>query len=212
MKSFIIGDVHGCFAELEQLLEKLPKSNEDKLYFVGDLIDKGPDSVKVLKLVGNLKAKVVKGNHEVEFLDYVEFEERGHACFEQIKRDLGDDLQDYLDWMESWPYFYEEKDFIVVHAGLNPNKSPAKTDPEILMNIRTWNGNLDDIEDLNNPPWYKSYFGKKLVIFGHWSDQGLVQTANAIGIDTGCVKGRKLTAVELPSRKIYQVDASKNYV
>jgi len=79
MRHIIIGDVHGCINELKSLIEKLQLEAEDKLYFIGDLIDKGPDSVGVVKLVRELSKRypliLILGNHEEKFLRYVHHKE-----------------------------------------------------------------------------------------------------------------------------------------
>ena len=70
MRTVIVGDVHGCRRELEQLLERIRFSNGDRLVFVGDLVARGPDSLGVLDIVRRTGALVVRGNHEQKLLDW----------------------------------------------------------------------------------------------------------------------------------------------
>ena len=117
----------------------------------------------------------------------------------------------------SFPHFLEEENFIVVHAGLLPNKKPQQTDLEDLVKIRK-------IADPKNPKilksWFDFYTAKKLIVFGHWAALNGIVRDNAIGLDTGCVYGKKLTALILsdfasspnsPKREIVSVQAKKQY-
>ena len=80
------------------------------------------------------------------------------------------------------------------------------------MNIRTWDGKGEDVNNKSHPPWHSFYKKKKLVIYGHWAEQGLREGKNTIGLDSGCVYGGKLSGVFLPERRIEQTPALKNYV
>ena len=211
-RTLIIGDVHGCLRELEELLAKAKyQQGRDQLIFVGDLVNKGPYSLGVLKKVQELRAKVVLGNNEQSFLQYVadgSFEAPG---FQQLKEEMGEQLSYWVDWIKQWPFYLEFPDFMVVHAGLVPGRHPSCTSSRILTTIRTWDGLGENLNHLEHPPWFELYTDKKLVLFGHWAKKNLVIRHNAIGLDTGCVYGRSLTAVILPSRKIVQVSAHQMY-
>lgn len=190
MRTLIIGDIHGCLRELQLLLEKVSYSaSEDRLIFVGDLINKGPSSLAVLEYVKNLRCEVILGNHELALLINYENEKRVPYP------------KEYIEWIKSWPLYIEEDDFIVVHGGIIPGQSLAQSDPNQLVRIRLWQGQ----------PWYEFYQDKKLVVFGHWAANGLVWRENAIGLDTGCVYGRQLSCLSLPGRQLYQVDALEAY-
>lgn len=211
-RSVIIGDVHGCLDELQELLKKINfHSSSHQLVFVGDLINKGPYSVEVLELVLKLQASVVLGNHEAKFLSYLENPNPEKPGFEAIIDSMGSKVSFWKNWLKRLPYFYETPDFLVVHAGLAPGKHPSQTDPRILTTIRTWDGSGRNLDDPTQPDWFQFYDGKKLVVFGHWAKRGLIVKDNVIGLDTGCVYGRKLSAVVLPERQIVQVDAKENY-
>ena len=207
-RQIFIGDVHGCLEELEELLNKVNFSSTDELFFLGDIINKGPNSLEVLKLVKDLNAHLILGNHELKFIKNIE-ENTPSKFSRKLQDKMGNDLKKWVSWLKSKPLFISREDFILVHAGLSPNEKLKNTSPRILTNIRTWDGNGKDISSESNPPWYEFYKNEKLVIFGHWAKKGLVIRDNAIGLDSGCVYGNKLSALILPGREIISVDAKK---
>jgi bis(5'-nucleosyl)-tetraphosphatase (symmetrical) len=122
MATYAIGDVQGCFDELQALLAKLSLSKPDRLWFVGDLVNRGPKSLDVLRFVRGLgdRAVVVLGNHDLHLLTQ-------HEGFERPRKD--DTLQDVLDapdrgelldWLRSRPMMHLEGNYAMVHAGLLP--------------------------------------------------------------------------------------------
>lgn len=200
MRTLIIGDVHGCLRELELLLKKANYDvHRDELIFVGDLINKGPHSLSVLEYVKNLRAKVILGNHELALL---------------IARETGQKPRyprEIVNWIRSWPVYIETKDFIVVHGGIIPGEDITDSHPRMLTRIRNWDDKKKCLGTSQDPPWYDFYHGDKLVIFGHWAAKGLVWRDNAIGLDTGCVYGRKLSCLVMPGRQLVQIDALDVY-
>lgn len=210
-KTYVIGDIHGCLPELKQLLDQLNYSDSDRLIFVGDLINKGPDSRGVLELVDSLGAESIKGNKELGFLAAMRDERTPTPNDLQTKSELGSDLDYWLDWMNELPLFIETDEFLVVHAGLVPGEHPSESSPEVITRIRTWDGTGSDLDNESDPPWYEFYKKEKLVIFGHWAALGLLVRRNAICLDSGCVYGGELTALELPTRSLHQVQAKQVY-
>ncbi len=211
MSTLIIGDVHGCRVELEDLLAKADYRAGMGLVLIGDLINKGPDTEGVLRLARDLDAKVLIGNHERGFLAYMRGERRGNADLKECKRQLGARLAEWVAWIESWPLFLETDAWLAVHAGLAPGRHPRDTDPRVLTNIRTWDGAGRQLDNPEDPPWFELYHGKKTVVFGHWARRGLVVRDNAIGLDTGCVYGGVLSGVWLPERRLVQTPARRVY-
>ena len=209
--TLFIGDVHGCIHELEELLRRAGYNQKMQLVLVGDLINKGPDSASVLELAKNLGAKVVLGNHEIKFLQYIRDNRTDSEELEAIKRNMGASLHSWQEWLESWPLYLETPDWLVVHAGIAPGKHPRDTSSRLLTKMRTWDGSGQNIKHPDNPPWYHFYKDRKLVVFGHWAMRGLVLRSNAIGLDTGCVYGGHLTAVSWPDKRFYQVKAHTVY-
>jgi len=212
-KIFAIGDIHGCLSKLEALIPQIDiDSNNDTLVFIGDYIDRGPDSKGVVELVLDLKEKIrtvicLKGNHEQMFLDYVCHDmdkdfylfNGGDATIASYgyrttrggeKIDVPDS---HMSFFRSLLLWYETDDYIFVHAGLR-GQTPLKD---------------QDIHDLL---WVRhefirsSYDFGKTVVFGHTpvSYADPLFLPEKIGIDTGAVYGGPLTCVELPQQKIYQ--------
>ncbi|MBF0240607.1 MAG: metallophosphoesterase [SAR324 cluster bacterium] len=212
-RTICVGDVHGCYQELMMLLKKVGYSQEqDQLIFVGDLVNRGPESLKVLEFVRKENAQVVMGNHEYGFLLFLDQGKFSDSGFETLRLDMGPDLEDWTNWIRKWPLWLEWQKYLVVHAGLVPGQAPAETKPNILMNIRTWDGAGDCLDHPDHPPWFRLYRGISTVIYGHWAKRGLELRERTIGLDSGCVYGNRLSALILPERKIIQVNALKKYV
>ncbi len=210
-RKIIIGDVHGCLPELESLLDKLHYTQAtDQLYFVGDLINKGPDSIGVLDLCIQLKAKSVLGNHELSLQYYWQRAIKRRKWVEDFTVILEKQLPEGKEYIQRMPKYIDEE-FTLVHAGVVPNLKLAKTPPFYLTTIRTWDGKGKNLQSPLNPPWFDFYKKDKLIVFGHWAAlNGLVRD-NCIGLDTGCVYGKQLSALILPERKIVSVDAQETY-
>jgi bis(5'-nucleosyl)-tetraphosphatase (symmetrical) len=129
MATFAIGDVQGCFEELERLLGKIGFSaSRDRLWFVGDLVNRGPRSLEVVRFVKGLgeRAIVVHGNHDLHLLTLA----AGHAkrrdddTFDDVL--AAPDRDDLLDWLRFRPMLHVEDEYLMVHAGLLPSWSAAQ--------------------------------------------------------------------------------------
>lgn len=213
-RNIFIGDIHGCFNELQALLTKVHyNKDQDDLYLLGDVINKGPKNQEVLEFIEQERPFIIKGNHEFYFLKYCHGQtDLKSQSFEKLKKELQPRLNHWLELIDSWPYFIEREHFLCIHAGIPPLESPLKSiDPELLTNIRTWDGSGESLSNPKNPPWHELYQNSKLVIYGHWAQQGLLKTHNTIGLDSGCVYGGKLSALILPSKEIVQVQAKEIY-
>ena len=99
----------------------------------------------------------------------------------------------------------------MVHGGIVPGVALEDSDPYQITSIRTWDGVGSKLSNPDNPPWFDFYHEKKPVIFGHWAALGGIKRHNVIGIDTGCVYGKKLTALILPEAELVSVNAEKVY-
>ncbi|MGE0175256.1 MAG: metallophosphoesterase [Oligoflexales bacterium] len=211
-RTIIVGDVHGCLDELTALLEKVEyKPHVDQLIFVGDLINKGPYSLEVLQFVKPLPAIFIKGNHERAFIKYLKRPRKVIPAFEELKAKMGAELESWRKWMKAMPLFHETEEYLVVHAGIIPDTPVEEIKAKIITNIRTWDGIGKDLNNPDDPPWFDLYKGQKLVVFGHWATMGLVVRDNVIGLDSGCVYGKELSALVLPERRIVQVKAKQVY-
>lgn len=206
-RKIIIGDIHGCYYELESLLEKVGVNKDDEIITVGDFVDRGPDSLKVAEFfINNPRAKAICGNHERKHIRKI-----SSYSQEITKLQLGIEYNKIVKWMGELPYFYEKKDVIVVHAALIPGVQLAKQHQEILAGTTSGEKRLDKI--LNSESWYKLYKGNKPVVFGHHyvGDSPLVHNDLVYGIDTGAFHGGFLTAITIPDFKIYSVKSRENY-
>ncbi|MBN2790695.1 MAG: metallophosphoesterase [Candidatus Delongbacteria bacterium] len=199
MRTLIIGDIHGCFRELSDLIEKFGPTDNDQIYSVGDVINRGPESINCIKLLKELNAKVVMGNHEHWYLRSFPFKEKTQQ--NKIFKSL--ELEDHLRWIYDLPYYIETPKFIIVHAGFDPRRPIEKNDKDVLVSIRM----LEDIDK----PWFEEYEGKKHVYFGHWGKLGLYYGKNVTGLDTGCVYGKQLSGIVVEENKLLQIKAKKVY-
>ncbi|OAQ20738.1 metallophosphoesterase family protein [Thermosulfurimonas dismutans] len=214
MKIFAVGDVHGCAEALEALLDRLPVEwGKDLLIFLGDYIDRGPSPRKVIEMVKKLvteypnKVIALSGNHEWMFKRYLKGIESAVFLYNGGEITLRDYFErgklnipeEDLNFLESLPLYYETKDFFFVHAGIRPGIPFDKQDEEDLLWIR------------ESFYYYPGKF-EKTIVFGHTPFPEPLDLPDRIGIDTGCVYGGKLTAVELPARKYYQVDCLRRWV
>ena len=212
-RTLFVGDIHGCVDELKSLMEKVKfNKSTDRLIYLGDIINKGPNSRAVVDYIISQDAECLLGNNEIGFLDLLS---RGgypgsslHFAVEQF----ADNLDYYVKFFESLPLYIEEDDFIAVHAGIAPGKTPEQCSKRILTTIRTWDGTGHDLNNSSHPPWYELYEGQKTVIYGHYAKKGLTVRANTIGLDSGCVFGGRLSCLIWPSREIVQVQAQKVYL
>ena len=129
MATYAIGDVQGCFDELEALLERIGFNRaHDRLWFVGDLVNRGPKSLEVLQYVKELgeRAVVVLGNHDLHLITQ-------HEGFEKKRKDdtfvdvlAAPDAKELVDWLRTRPMMHVEGNWAMVHAGLLPNWSIDK--------------------------------------------------------------------------------------
>ena len=226
--SWIVGDIHGCIDELEELLEMIPP--KDPLIFVGDYIDRGPNSFQVIeRLIKEKKRSVfLKGNHEVMFLSHFKsplntkipasaFLLNGGKLtldsygLKESVHDIKKLPARHIDFYMNLVNYYESKDFLVVHAGVR-----ADLGPDIK------NQNEDDLHWIRMD-WLKSehkwtgkrvYFGHtpSLYIYGIKDQTKPIFGEKSLGIDTGCVYGGYLSAINSKTDKLIQVKAKTNYV
>lgn len=213
-RTIFIGDVHGCFDELKELLEKVSfNKNSDRLIFLGDLINKGPHSKEVVDFVRGGGFECLLGNHELGFLRSLTDEKFFKKGFKKFYESYSDakEREETIEWIKNLPLYIEESDFICIHGGLEPHIPLNQQEPRVATRIRTWGGDREDLNNESNPPWHDFYEGEKTVIYGHWAMQGLHKTKNTICLDSGCVWGGKLSALIWPEKEVKQVKAHKQY-
>jgi hypothetical protein len=202
-RTVFVGDVHGCARELGDLLDRVAPTSDDHVYFVGDLIARGPDTSGVLRLFREVGASGVRGNHEARVLDARRARLQGQPAdklgpsHEALFERLGD-----ADWalLESLPLYLDvpAHGVRVVHAGVVPDRPFGENDAWTLTHIRS----VDDQGLASSEPgadsWAARYAGSPHVIFGHDARRGLQLHPAATGLDTACVYGSALTALVLP--------------
>lgn len=203
-RSIFIGDVHGCARELARLLEILRLGPDDAVYFVGDLIARGPDTPGVLRLFREIGARGVLGNHEVRLLDV----RRALASGEPGLR-IGKKQQALLeamteaDWalLDALPYHLDvpEHRIRVVHAGVLPGLAFEHQEPWTLTHIRSVTSAGLPSAEFGAASWSSSYDAEPHLVFGHDARRGLQLQARCTGLDTACVYGGELTALVVPA-------------
>lgn len=196
----VIGDIHGCLDPLHRLITQLPLSATDEVVFLGDYIDRGPDSQGVIDYLLTLRGRYtfLMGNHERMFLDFLQGKDRtlflyngGSATLDSYGG-LSRIPAAHLAFMNRLRPYYETQDYFFVHAGIRPEIPLQEQDERDLLWIR---------EE------FYAYPGRypKTVVFGHTPMREVLMDEDRIGIDTACVYGNKLTCLILPSRDVIQV-------
>lgn len=212
MRTIIIGDVHGCIDELEALCREVSVRPKDRVIFIGDIINKGPNSLAVWQLFRDLKAEAVLGNHELRLIESHSGESSRKGLYRQMRIEFGKYFKSLLDDIQTWPLYIKEDAFIAVHAGLVPGKKLSKCSAAALCNIRTWDGKGRDLQNAANPPWWECMEIDRLTVFGHWAaKRGVFDHPRIVGLDTGCVYGHELSALVLPDMEVVSVKAKRRY-
>lgn len=253
-KIYAVGDVQGCASSLKTLVKKLPKNS--KMIFLGDLVNRGPDSLGALRQLKALqesgRAECILGNHDLHLLS-IDAGLRQPKGLDTIQSILSaPDRKELIDWIRNRPMALSNGNVLTVHAGVLPQWDlqqtiecaqevektlRSKSYKDFLANMygntpNKWSQSLKGYERLRvitnaltrmrfctpkgqmefeskegleqGPKGYIPWFAVPsrktndvLTYFGHWSTLGLLRQHNVIGLDTGCVWGGKLTALEI---------------
>lgn len=234
----VIGDVHGCLAELEELLGELGYAIQrdgegravDAIHpegrralFLGDLVDRGPDSVGVLRLAmgmhGAGHALAVPGNHEEKLVAALDGKRKtlGHGLAEtmlQLSRESDDFRREVRDWAHGLVshLVLDDGKLVVAHAGLKEayhGRSSGRVRAFALYGDTT--GEADEYGLPVRLDWAADYRGKAAVLHGHTPVEQAEWFNNVMCLDTGCVFGGKLSALRYPERELVQVPARERY-
>lgn len=205
--TLIIGDIHGCHAELLDLLDHAGIGDDDLVVSVGDLVDRGPDPGPVVELFrARANAVALCGNHERKHV-------RGVLSYSQqvTQLQLGERYAEQVRWMATLPYHWERDDVRVVHWGLYPGV-PLDEVPEDVR-AGTTSGDARLKERYGDRPWYEFYEDDKPVVFGHAvvGPEPLVLRDRIFGLDTGVCHGMRLTGLLLPQFRIVSVPARADH-
>ena len=210
-----IGDIHGCHLEFAELLARLALTADDRLILLGDLVNRGPDSGKVIELARAHRAIALLGNHELRLLKYRQSGERKYVketdleTFQKLRPE---------DWtfLEGMPLTFEEPELntVFVHGGFLPTETWQRQPAEIVTRIQVIDrdgrpGRRADQPDA--PPWADLWSGPPFVVYGHTPRPEVYKLKWSLGIDTGCAQGGFLTAFELPEKRFLQVKARQRY-
>ncbi|MFJ3821713.1 polynucleotide kinase-phosphatase [Streptomyces nodosus] len=222
----IIGDVHGCSAELEALLGKLgyvdgthPEGRT--AVFVGDLVDRGPDSPGVLRRVMSMVASgdalCVPGNHENKYGRHLRGRkvQHTHGLAETIAQMEGESeefrqrVREFIDGLVSH-YVLDGGSLVVCHAGL-PEKYHGRTSGRVRSHA-LYGETTGETDEFGLPvryPWAEEYRGRAAVVYGHTPVPKAGWLNNTICLDTGAVFGGRLTALRWPERELVDVPAER---
>lgn len=217
-RRIIIGDVHGHYQALISLLEAIAPRGNDQVYFLGDLIDRGPQSAQVVDLVIQHNYFCLLGNHEQMLLEAYGEGDLSQEMFQAWLSSGGYSTLvsynqkvacEHLDWMQTLPTHLDLGDVWLVHAGVHPQIPLAQQSPQQFCWIR------EEFQQMTQP-----YFTDKLIIAGHTitftlpgvQPGQLAKGAGWLNIDTGAYHPYNgwLTALDLSHNLVYQVNTNKN--
>lgn len=215
-RHIVVGDVHGCLDELEKLARSVSLTKADTLCFVGDLVAKGPDSAGVLDFAREAGALAVRGNHDEYVIRWKEAIDAGISppkIGKSAQEVVGTLSEAQFAWLADRPYSLRITDDVaIVHGGLMPNVTFDAQQVEHLLTLRS-------IRDDGTPsdraaegrPWASLWRGNPFVVFGHDAVRGLQDYTHALGLDTGCVYGNRLTAYIVEEKRLASVPAKRVY-
>ena len=209
-RTIVIGDIHGCYDELEDMLAEVRFDGDDRLISVGDLITKGPKNREVLeRFMSEPQFSAVMGNHDLALRrkwngEKVKLKESQKPTNKELKKDK----ERYVSFLNSLPFMIDLGTHLVVHAGLRPGVALHSQTSEDLTELRSMG---KDRTARDGTPWYDLYDGEKVVLFGHWPAAAPRRGKRAIGLDTGCVYGNELTAYIIETGEFKTVPARRRY-
>jgi len=225
MARYVIGDIHGCVAELTRLIESLPLAKRDQVIFLGDYIDRGPDSCGVISYLLGLRQTCssidfvfLKGNHEDMLLSYLGYRGQHGEMFlanggkstlasyglnpdEATAENVSAAMPSgHLNFFQTLAHCHATDSFFCVHAGINPQKTLAEQTDEEFFWIR-------------NTFIYRSHPLPYTVLFGHTPQPTVFfDLPYKVGLDTGLVYGNMLTCLELDEKVLFQISRGRKRI
>jgi bis(5'-nucleosyl)-tetraphosphatase (symmetrical) len=225
-RTIFVSDVHGCIDELNELLRTLSYDEKsDRLILLGDLIDRGPDSVAVVQKARKMRFECVMGNHEAKYLKWLR-SQGSRADVYDGKSYYSQFSDDDINYIANLPAYIQLEDVVAVHAGLKPGISISAQHKDDLMYLRyaDTDGRFVSLKKINKIGkeaadahfWTEHGPFETNIVYGHqvWDEPHIDRYADgtaAYGIDTGCCFGGKLTALIWETKEIVQVQAKKVY-
>lgn len=213
MRTIVVGDVHGCLEELGALMTAVGRGEGDRVILVGDLVAKGPDSQGVVQWARESGAEAVLGNHDDHVLRALAGDASVKRHHQEVARSLAPADAEWLRSRPLWIRFGEApvRAHLVVHGGVVPGVALEDQRREHLLNLRSIDPEGRPSKRLDGTPWAALWPGPERVVFGHDAIRGLQRHPFALGLDTGCVYGRALTALVLPADDLVSVPARRAY-
>lgn len=229
----VVGDVHGCGAELQELLGRLGYTIDDDVIrhpdqrhfiFLGDLVDRGPDTIGVLRVamasVAAGTASCVVGNHDDKFRRAllgrpVKIKHGLAETLEQVGREDNRFRKQVMAFIEALPdhLVLDDGRLVVAHAGLPETlhgRSTRRVRDFAMYGLTTAKLDAEGLPERLD--WAAEYAGRATVVYGHTPVVEPVWVNRTIDIDTGCVYGHRLTALRYPERELVSVPAQSIYV
>lgn len=212
-----VGDIHGCYDELVELLDRVAPSSRDIVVSVGDIVYKGPQPDRCLELWRERGYLAVKGNNEIKLLH--------HTLFRFFSHDPVLKRRDLVRYIKSWPLVLDFADagITAVHGGFLPQMDVTPDDVKRERNviselrwIRKTNGQWKPVPKEKRKKgdvlWSEKWRGDRFVVYGHTPLRQPKKDAQALGLDTGCVYGGALTAAMFDGKwTTVAVDAKRKY-
>lgn len=228
-RTIFVGDIHGCIDEFNELLSRVkydPQS--DRLILLGDLVDRGPDSLAIVAKAREMNLECLMGNHEHKFVKWYRAQGSRMSEFHDAKGYYSYLSDEDINYIMNMPTYIELDDVIAVHAGLKPGISLSSQTKDDLMYLRYTDADrrfisLKKINKLGKEAtgakfWTEFWQGPKSVVYGHnvhsYEDPLIEEVSPGVvcyGLDTGCCFGGRLTALIWETREIVQIQAKRAY-
>ncbi|KAK6190096.1 hypothetical protein SNE40_002031 [Patella caerulea] len=222
---FVVGDIHGCCDELQEIVSEAQKEHGDTLFiFVGDMVNKGPKNVEVLDFISTLKSYAVRGNHdEVVLRELAELKKDPSYELREKNKWMTSLRPEHVNYLNNLPYTISlpSLNSLIVHAGLIPGIPLEQLDYNNMTNMRNiitedyfdGRGLVASTGIKDGVPWASLWSGPEHVYFGHDARRKLQQYPHATGLDTGCLYGGCLTGIFINGcKKMIQIPAKNVYV
>lgn len=213
MQTLVIGDIHGCYSELQDLLEKAGLAEGDAIISVGDCVDRGPETPAVLAFFRNTRqAHLIMGNHERKHVRGSR-NEVSLARSQQISRvQFGSAYADAVAFMATLPLYLDLPNALIVHGFFEPGIACEEQNPLVLCGTM---GGANYLKARYAYPWYELYAGHKPILVGHenytGTEQPFIYRDRVFGLDTGCVTGKALTGLLLPAFRFISIRSRANH-
>jgi serine/threonine protein phosphatase 1 len=208
----LVGDIHGCHAELLDLVDRAGLGPGDEVLAVGDIVDRGPGGREVLDFFRRPGAASILGNHERKHLRW----SRGElepALSQRITRlQLGDRYPDFLAFAATLPLWRELPEALVVHGFWEPGVPLEQQHENVLAGTLSGEHHLNTKYDR---PWFELYDDPRPLVVGHRDyrrdGQPFVYKDRVFGLDTGCAHRGRLTGLLLPEFRFVSVPSRADY-